>query len=141
MSLYLSKYSKRTLSTGLFGVLYTRISIDVFGQSSHHKGSTRRKFFTKDSIVVDTDRQIILSNYSRIAPRHDNKDFKSPIKKTGKRIEILLVTTDKGYDNESNHMLVREMNATSIIPVRKWSCSRPRSWRYRKKMFCDFDKK
>ena len=120
----LHKFFKR-FSTTLFGkilgqtikmfdVLDARVAIDASGYSSHHvskyyiwriKGSTKRKFFMKDSIVVDTDRQIILSNYSRIAPSHDNKDFKPLIKKTKKRVDILLVTADKGYDDESNHIV------------------------------------
>ena len=133
----------------LFDVLDARVAIDSSGYSSYHvskyyvwriKGRTRRKFFMKDSIVVDTDRQIILSNYSRISPSHDNRDFKPLIKKTRKRVDIVLVTADKGYDDESNHKLVRSMNATCIIPVREWNYSRPRTGRYRKKMFYNFDK-
>jgi hypothetical protein len=133
-----------------FDILDARVAIDSSGYSSHHiskyyvwriKGGTKRRFFMKDSIVVDTDRQIILSNYSRIAPSHDNIDFKPLIKKTRKRTDIVLVTADKGYDDESNHMLVRSMNATSIIPVREWQHSRPRTGRYRKKMFHSFNKK
>ncbi len=132
-----------------FDVLDARVAIDSSGYSSHHiskyfvwriTGPTKRKFFIKDSIVVDTDRQIILSHYSRVGPSHDNRDFKPLIKKTKKRVDIVLVTADKGYDDESNHVLVNSMNATCIIPVREWSYSRPRTGRYRKKMFYNFDK-
>jgi hypothetical protein len=132
-----------------FDILDARVAIDSSGYSSHHvskyfvwriKGRIKRKFFMKDSIVIDTDRQIILSNYSRIGPSHDNIDFKPLINKARKRVDIILVTADKGYDDESNHMLVKSMNATCIIPVREWSYSRPRTGRYRKKMFYNFDK-
>jgi len=133
----------------MFDILDARVAIDSSGYSSYHvskyyvwriKGETKRKFFMKDSIVVDTDKQIILSHYSRIAPSHDNIDFKPLIKKTRKRVDIVLVTADKGYDDESNHRLVKSMNATCIIPVREWKNSRTRTGRYRKKMFANFDK-
>jgi len=112
----------------MFDILDARVAIDSSGYSSYHvskyfvwriKGMTKRKFFMKDSIVVDIDKQIILNHYSRIAPNHDNIEFKPLIKKTRKRVDIILVTADKGYDDESNHKLVRSMNATCIIPVRE----------------------
>jgi len=133
----------------MFDVLGARVAIDSSGYSSYHvskyyvwriKGRTRRKFFMKDSIVVDTDKQIILSHYSRIGPSHDNIEFKPLIKKTRKRVDIILVTADKGYDDESNHRLVRSMNATCIIPVREWKNSRTRTGYYRRKMAKNFDK-
>ena len=95
----------------------------------------------KDSIVVDTDKQIILSHYSRIGPSHDNIEFKPLIKKARKRMDIVLVTADKGYDDESNHRLVRSMNAACIIPVREWKNSRTRRGYYRRKMVKNFNKK
>ena len=99
----LQKFFKR-FSTRLFekilvqtirqsNILDARVAIDSSGYSSYHvsryfvwriKGVTKRKFFMKDSIVVDTDRQIILSNYSRIGPSHDNIEFKPLIKKARK---------------------------------------------------------
>jgi len=133
-----------------FDILDARVAIDSSGYSSYHiskyyiwriNGRTRRKFFMKDSIVVDTDRQIILSHYSRIGPSHDNRDFKPLIKKTRRRVDIILVTADKGYDDESNHKLVRSMNATCIIPVREWKNSRTRRGYYRRKISNNFDKK
>jgi len=133
-----------------FDALDARVAIDSSGYSSHHvskyfvwriNGRTRRKFFMKDSIVVDTDKQIILSHYSRIGPSHDNIEFKPLIKKARKRMDIVLVTADKGYDDESNHRLVRSMNAACIIPVREWKNSRTRRGYYRRKMVKNFNKK
>jgi len=133
-----------------FDILDARVAIDSSGYSSYHiskyyvwrtKGRTERKFFIKDSIVIDTGRQIILSNYSRIGPSHDNIDFKPLIRKTRKRVDIVLVTADKGYDDESNHKLVHSMGSSCIIPIRKYRHSRVRSGYYRKKMAKSFDKK
>ena len=95
----------------------------------------------KDTIVVDSDRQVILSHYSRIAPRHDNIEFKPLIRKTRKRVDIILVTADKGYDDESNHRLVHSMNAACIIPVREFKHSRIRTGYYRRKIAKNFNKK
>jgi len=133
-----------------FDVIDARIAIDSSGYSSYHiskyyvwriKGRTERRFFIKDSVVVDTDRQIILSNYSRIGPSHDNIDFKPLIRKTRKRVDIVLVTADKGYDDEKNHKLVHSLNATCLIPVRKFKHSRTRWGYYRRKMAKNFNKK
>jgi len=133
-----------------FDILDARVAIDSSGYSSHYiskyyvwriKGKTKRKFFIKDTIVVDTDRQIILSHYSRIGPSHDNIEFKPLIKKTKKRVDIVLITADKGYDDESNHRLVKLMNSTCIIPVRKFKYSRTRTGHYRRKMAKSFNKK
>ena len=133
-----------------FDIFDARVAIDSSGYSSYHvskyfvwriKGKTKRKFFMKDSIVVDSDRQIILSHYSRIAPSHDNIEFKPLIRKTRKRVDIVLVTADKGYDDESNHKLVHSMNSACIIPVREWKNSRTRAGYYRRKMAKNFNKK
>ncbi|MFZ0328128.1 MAG: transposase, partial [Nitrososphaeraceae archaeon] len=50
----------------------------------------------------------------------DNIDFRPIITKTSADILLLsVVTADKGYDSEDNHLLVREyLHAFSVIPAR-----------------------
>jgi hypothetical protein len=51
--------------------------------------------------------------------RHDNVDFRPVITKTSDIFPLSVVTADKGYDSEVNHILEREeLGALSIIPAR-----------------------
>jgi len=65
-------------------------------------------------------RQIICTIKIRRSPtRHDNVDFRRIITRTSSILPLSVVTADKGYDSEDNHLLVREeLNALSIIPAR-----------------------
>ena len=64
--------------------------------------------------------QIICTIKIRRAPtRHDNIDFRRIITKTSDILPLSVVTADKGYDSEENHVLVRELlHGFSIIPTR-----------------------
>ena len=64
--------------------------------------------------------QIICTIKIRRAPtRHDNIDFRPIITKTSKISPLSVVTADKAYDSEENHVLVRELlHGFSIIPTR-----------------------
>ena len=59
-------------------------------------------------------------NKIRRAPtRHDNIDFRPIITKTSEILPLSVVTADKAYDSEENHVLVRELlHGFSIIPTR-----------------------
>ena len=49
----------------------------------------------------------------------DNRDFKPVLTKIAEILPLSVVTADKGYDSEANHLLVRkELHAFSIIPAR-----------------------
>ena len=51
--------------------------------------------------------------------RHDNIDFRPLITKVSEILPLSVVTADKGYDSEDNHVLVREeLHAFSVIPAR-----------------------
>jgi hypothetical protein len=65
-------------------------------------------------------KQIICIIKIRCAPkRHDNIDFQPLMIKIAKTLPLSVVTADKGYDSEDNHVLVREMlHAFSVIPPR-----------------------
>ena len=72
------------------------------------------------SIGGDVLQQIICNIRIRRAPtRHDNIDFRLNITRTSNILPLSVVTADKGYDSEDNHLLVREdLHAFSIIPAR-----------------------
>ena len=76
--------------------------------------------FAKLSIGVDVLQQIICTIKIRRAPaRHDNIDFRPIITRTSDILPLSVVTGDKGYDSEDNHVLVREeLYAFSVIPAR-----------------------
>ena len=81
----------------------------------------RRRKYTKLSIGADLLQQIIICNIKiRRAPiRHDNIDFKPLVKRIANIIPLSVVTADKAYDSEDNHLLVREELYTfSVIPAR-----------------------
>ena len=55
----------------------------------------------------------------RAPTRHDNIDFRPIITRTSNILPLSVVTADKGYDSEDNHLLVREgLHAFSVIPAR-----------------------
>ena len=79
-----------------------------------------RRKYAKLSIGADVLQQIICTIKIRRAPtRHDNKDFRPIITRTSNILPLSVVTGDKAYDSEENHLLVREhLHAFSIIPAR-----------------------
>ena len=81
--------------------------------------ATRRKY-AKLCIGADVLKQIICTIKIRRAPtRHDNIDFRPIITRTSNVLPLSLVTADKGYDSEDNHLLVREtFHTLSVIPAR-----------------------
>ena len=97
----------------------------------------RRRKYIKLSLGADVLKQIICIIKIRRAPkRHDNIDFQPLIIKIAKTLPLSVVTADKGYESEDNHVLVREMlHAFSVIPPRYQRVS---IWRthgkYRKQM-------
>ena len=74
------------------------------------RAKLRRRKYTKLSIGADLLQQIIICNIKiRRAPtRHDNIDFKPLVKRIANIIPLSVVTADKAYDSEDNHLLVRE---------------------------------
>jgi len=65
-------------------------------------------------------KQIICTIKIRRAPtRHDNIDFRPIITRTSNILPLSVVTADKGYGSEDNHLLVREdLHALSVILAR-----------------------
>ena len=96
----------------------------------------RRKYI-KLSLVADVLQQIICTIKIRRAPtRHDSIDFRPLITKISELVPLSVVTADKGYDSEKNHVLVRDvLHALSVIPARYEHVPiRKTHGRYRKQM-------
>ncbi|MGB6593904.1 MAG: hypothetical protein WBE68_20595, partial [Candidatus Nitrosopolaris sp.] len=74
----------------------------------------------KPSLTADVLQQIICTIKIRRAPtRHDTIDFRPLITKTSEILPLSVVTADKGYDSEDDHVLVRDiLHGFSIIPAR-----------------------
>ena len=82
-------------------------------------------------------KQIICTIKIRRAPtRHDSIDFRPLITKISEILPLSVVTADKGYDSEDNHLLVSEdLHAFSAIPARYGDVPIWRTHgRYRKQM-------
>ena len=82
--------------------------------------ATRRKY-AKLSIGADVLLQQIICKIKirRSTTGHDNIDFRPIITKISNIIPLSVVTADKGYDSEENHVLVRDLlHGMSIIPTR-----------------------
>ena len=101
------------------GIDSTGFKITHASQYYTERTGTRRKH-AKLSIGADVLQQIICTIKIRRAPtRHDNIDFRPIITKTSEILPLSVVTADKAYDSEENHILVRELlHGFSIIPTR-----------------------
>ncbi|HET7283297.1 MAG TPA: hypothetical protein VFI70_01305, partial [Nitrososphaeraceae archaeon] len=81
----------------------------------------RRKYISKLSLAAaDVLQQIICTIKIRRAPvRHDSIDFRPLVIKISELVPLSVVTADKAYDSEDNHVLVRDvLHALSVIPAR-----------------------
>jgi Transposase DDE domain len=101
------------------GIDSTGFKITHASQYYTERTGLRRKY-AKLSIGADVLQQIICTIKIRRAPtRHDSIDFRQIIIRTSDILPLSVVTGDKGYDSEDNHLLVRErLHAFSIIPAR-----------------------
>jgi hypothetical protein len=80
---------------------------------------TRTRRFLKLTIGVELKKQLVTSVKIRRGPCDDGRDFK-PVVRKAHRIKLIRVGIgDKGYDDEKNHVFLREeLHADSIIPAR-----------------------
>jgi hypothetical protein len=100
------------------GIDLTGFKIILASQYSTHRIGLRRKY-AELSIGADVLQQIICTIKIRRAPtRHDNIDFRPIITRISEFLPLSVVTADKGYNSEDNHLLVREsLLAFSVIPI------------------------
>jgi hypothetical protein len=101
------------------GIDSTGFKITHASQYYTERTETRR-IYAKLSIGADLLKQIICTIKLRRAPtRHDNVDLRPIITRMSKILPLSVVTADKGYDSEDNHLFVREeLHALSVIPAR-----------------------
>ena len=119
------------------------VGIDSSGFKATHASQSyaeriklRRKYI-KLSLAADVLQQIICTIKIRRAPiRHDNIDFRPLVIKISELVPLSVVTADKAYDSEDNHVLVRDvLHALSVIPARYEHVPiRKTHGRYRKQM-------
>jgi hypothetical protein len=85
----------------------------------HHKGKVENGlgqavYWRRDA------RAGYMCNQNRRGPgRHDNIDFEPLVEKAAAILPLSVVTPDKGYDDEDNHVLVRERHRVYSIIYRR----------------------
>ncbi len=131
----------------LFDIQHPWIAGDGTGHSCSHASmyyakklekqhKRKRKHYTKNSITIDTDTQVILAHRVRKGPRHDAVDAAPMLRKT-KSLKPRGCSLDKGYDSEPIHTVIRdELHAESQIPVRR---NKALTGRYRQLMMTELD--
>jgi hypothetical protein len=149
----LQKFTERISGTLLGKIISSFIILTKIGQlfvgidSSGFKATHASQYYTervklrrkyiKLSLVADVLQQIICTIKIRRAPtRHDSIDFRPLITKISELVPLSVVTADKGYDSEDNHVLVRDiLHALSVIPARyEHVLIRKTHGRYRRQM-------
>jgi len=105
---------------------YTR----AIEQRTGMPGRPRRRrpmcHYLKQTMAVETRKQLIVAVEFRVGPANDSPDFIRVLKKVEPANQpVKLVVADKGYDAESNHEYAQEvLGAETVIPVR--AASRPK---------------
>lgn len=101
------------------GIDSTGFKITHASQYYTERTAMRRKY-AKLSVGADVLQQIICTIKIRRSPtRHDTIDFRPIVTRISNILPLSVVTADKGYDSEENHVLVRELlHGFSIIPAR-----------------------
>ncbi len=102
------------------------LGIDASGFSSDYasvyytprnKGKASIKKYVKNTICIDTFRQMIASSVVSLGSKNDNRDFVPVLKKSA--TTPVVVVADKGYDANKNHKYVDSIGSISMIPVKK----------------------
>lgn len=78
----------------------------------------RKKDFLKVVGVADMITQLVIAIKIRKKARHDNRDFEPLMRRTRRMIRIKRGVGDKGFDAEKNHVLMEELGAEFIAPLR-----------------------
>ena len=104
---------------------------------------TRTRRFLKLTIGTELRTQLVTAIKLRRGPANDNRDFEPVVRKGHSVKPIRVGIGDKGYDDEDNHVLLRdELGAMSIIPARYQDVPIWRTrGRYRKEMKRGYSKK
>ena len=121
---------------------YTRIIELRTGERGRPRNRRSIRRYLKQTMAVETRKQLIAAVKFRYGPGNDSPDFIPVLRKfASARQTVKLVVADKGYDAERNHEFAREsFGARTVIPVR--GLNRPGiriRGRYRRKQLKDFD--
>jgi Transposase DDE domain/Transposase domain (DUF772) len=116
-----------------------RVAVDATGLSQgavstffvrrmhhHTKKPLPWRHWLKWVVVVDLDRQMILSQLARRGPWNDCANLPTVVRAANQETRIGLVLADAEFDSERNHTFVREeLMARSVIPAKRGK----KSWR------------
>ncbi len=121
---------------------YTRI-VERQGEGPGPPRKNRRvRRHVKETLAVETKKQIILAVKFRLGPANDSPDFIRVLRKVRMAgSKVSMVVADKGYDSEGNHEYVHEvLGGRSVIPIRRGDDPRLRvRGRYRREQWKHFD--
>ena len=97
----------------------------------------RREHYTKNYLVVETDKQAILTHKVAKGPRYDSKDAIPALRKAKRMSRIKGCSADKAHDAEPIHKVIREeLKAEPQIPLKQ---NRTKTGKYRLKMSTEPD--
>jgi hypothetical protein len=123
--LYLAVDSTGFSSTSA-STYYTRVLEFRTSKLGGHRRGVLTRRFVKQSVAVETRKQLIVAMKFRRGPANDSPDFIWTLKKVRPAgLPVKLVVADNGYDAERNHEYAQELlGAETVIPVR--AASRPK---------------
>ncbi len=141
--LYLAVDSTGFSSTSA-STYYTRVLEARKSQLGGHRRGVETHRYLKQTVAVETRKQLIVAVKFRRGPSNDSPDFIWTLKKVlPAELPVKLVVADKGYDAESNHEYAQDvLGARTAIPVR--AASRPKikmRGKRRRRQRKSFDKK
>jgi len=121
---------------------YTRTLELRTGERGRPRSRRPIRHHIKQTMAVETRRQLIAAVKFRYGPANDSPDFIPVLRKLRTaRQSVRLVVADKGYDSERNHEYAwRSLGARAVMPLR-WGGT-PGIWfkgQYRRKQLKDFD--
>jgi len=130
-------------SSGFSSTSASNYYVRTIEQRNGKRGRHVRRY-VKQTMAVETRKQLIVAMKFRMGPANDSPDFIPVLKKVEPaRQPVKIVLADKGYDAESNHEYAQEiLGARTVIPVR--ASSRPKikmRGRRRKRMAREFDER
>jgi hypothetical protein len=139
--LYLAVDSTGFSSTSA-STYYTRVLESRGGRLGGHRRGVLTHRYVKQTMAIETRKQLIVAVKFRRGPSGDSPDFVWTLKKVRPSgLPVKLVVADKGYDAESNHEYAQDiLGALTAIPVR--AANRPKikmKGKRRRKQARDFD--
>jgi hypothetical protein len=123
-----------TAASGYFVRRRTRVSQPWKKVEYHH--------YPKLGVICDTSDHFILAMRVGRGPRPDVDEFRPLVAEAGRRVRLMQMLADAGYDSEPNHRFAREDCGTrTIIPAKHGRpTDKPASGRYRRLMQVRFDR-